>query len=93
MKPINLTPETVDRLPISGGEVEESIYVTADMRARMNLPHFAKRLTVLKRQAPLPLVAEGWMPPYAFDSKGQAWSLGSHGGVIYKTQSRVLACA
>ena len=28
------------------------------------------------------------MAPYALDSKGQAWSVGIHGGRLYKTQTR-----
>jgi hypothetical protein len=89
MEPIDLTPETVDRLPISGGITEESVWVTAEMRARMSLPAFAKRLTVVKRSPSFALRAEGWMPVYVFDSKGQAWSVGLYDGVLYKTQSRI----
>jgi hypothetical protein len=36
------------------------------------------------------LRAEG-MPMFVLDSKGQAWSVGIHGGKLYKTQSRQLA--
>lgn len=89
MEPIDLTPETVDRLPVSGGITEESVWVTAEMRARMNLPAFAKRLTVVKQSHAFALRTEGWMPLYVFDSKGQAWSVGLYDGVLHKTQSRV----
>lgn len=28
---------------------------------------------------------------YAIDSRGQVWSVGRHGGVLYKTQTRPLS--
>ena len=33
------------------------------------------------------------MPAYAFDSRGQVWAVGSHGGRLYKTQTRQLVHA